>query len=213
MTDTTYASIDEAKAYLAGEDQRYDNDVRILDALNQASRAIDAHCGRIFYQEIDTAGTATARAYEPDSLGVVRCEDFWTTTGLVVKFDSAGDATYAQTIAAANYQLLPLNGISNGLRGWPYERLVPVGINWRNPSVRPSVQVTAKWGWENVPDPVKQSTLHLASSLFKLEHAPLGVVGVGDFGPVRAPADTLRYVKSLLSPYCRGSETCPVGAA
>ena len=212
-TDSLYATIDDAKAYLAGEDQRSENDVRILDALGQASRAIDAHCGRVFYQELDADDAVTTRVYRPTMTGFVWCDDFWTTSGLVVKFDTAGDATYSSTVAAANYQLKPLNGIVNGLRGWPFYKVCPVSTSWRSTSVRPSVQIAARWGWESVPDPVKQSTLHLAASLFKLEHAPFGILAMGDFGPVRAPADTLKNVKSLLGPYCRGDQTCPVGAA
>jgi len=48
-----------------------------------------------------------------------------------------------------------------------------------------SVEVTAKWGWPAVPDTVKQAALMLASRLYGRKASPMGVIGVGDFGPVR----------------------------
>jgi hypothetical protein len=207
-TSDNYASIEDAKAYLAGEEQRGTNDVKIADAIAQASRAIDAHCGRIFYQEIDATDTPTARVYYPRG-DVVWVDDFWTLDDLVVAVDNTDTGTYGSTVT--DFQPEPLNQIANGLRGIPYYRLRTFS-SWPT-GKRPSVRVTARWGYESVPDPVRQSTLHLAASLFKLEHAPFGVLAVGDFGPIKAPVDTLRNVKALLGPYCRGDQTCPVGAA
>jgi hypothetical protein len=112
----------------------------------------------------------------------------------------------------AGISLWPLNQIVNGLRGWPYYKLNSLGTTWPTGTLRPSVQVTARWGWDAVPAPVRQSTLHLAASLFKLEHAPFGVLAVGDFGPIKAPADTLRNVKALLEPYRRGDQTLGIGS-
>jgi hypothetical protein len=48
-----------------------------------------------------------------------------------------------------------------------------------------SVEVTAKWGWPAVPDSIKQATLMLSSRLYGRKASPMGVIGVGDFGPVR----------------------------
>ena len=209
-TSDIYASTEDAKAYLSGEDQRSVNDVKIDDALDQASRAIDAYCGRIFYQELTPAEAPTARVYYPRRDGSVWCEDFYTTTDLVVKVDPSDSGTFSTTVT--DFIVEPLNQIVNGLRGWPYYKLNSLGTTWPTGTLRPSVQVTARWGWDAVPAPVRQSTLHLAASLFKLEHAPFGVLAVGDFGPIKAPADTLRNVKALLEPYRRGDQTLGIGS-
>lgn len=208
-TSDLYGSPEDAIAYLSGEDQRSTNNVKIQAAHAQASRAVDAFCGRVFYQEQTSDDAVVARVYYPRG-DVVWCDDIWTTTGLVVKTDGGDDGTYETTVT--DYQLEPLNQIANGLRGFPYYRIRTLS-SWPSTGTRPPVQVTARFGWESVPDPVVQATLHLTAGLFKMEHAPFGIMSFGDFGPVRAPVDTLRYVKTLLQPYCRGDQTIPVGAA
>ncbi len=92
----TYATLTELKAYLGITDTT--SDAQLTDSLVTASRAIEHMCSRRFWPD----QTATARLYEPRDRCVVMVDDFWTTTGLVVKTDTAGDGTYATTIAAAN---------------------------------------------------------------------------------------------------------------
>jgi hypothetical protein len=206
-----YATIEDAKAYIAGEDQRSSNDDRILAALTSASRKIDSYCGRPFYRVVDAASSASLRTYYPDTSYRVTLDDMWTTTGLVVATDTSDNGTADTTWLAADYQLEPLNGVVDGLDGWPYYRLRAVAGRSFPQGKRPSVHVTAKWGWSAVPDPVKQACLHLTSTIYKMEDAPLGVAALNDFGPLRMSADLTRYVGSLLDPYVKVSTVYGIG--
>ena len=53
---------------------------KIEQAIEAASREIDAYCGRRFWQD----GTATARTYYADTPRIACVDDIATTTGLVV---------------------------------------------------------------------------------------------------------------------------------
>lgn len=207
-----YATIEEAKAYLAGEDQRSDNDLRITTALNTACRAIDAYCGRPFWRVIGSSDSATTRTFYADTHTLARVDDFWTTTDLVVATDTSDDGTADTTWAAADYQLEPLNGVQDGLSGFPYNRIRAVESRWfPSHGKRARLHVTAKWGWDAVPSPVKQAALQLTATVYKMEHAPFGVAAMGEFGALRVPVDTLRYVKAYLDPYRKIDSTMVVG--
>lgn len=192
----SYATLTELKARLDIADTTDDD--RLTASLATASREIEAWCGRQF----NDAGSASARVFPAARTGLLTVDDFSTTTGLVVATDFGDDGTYETTWAASDYQAEPLNGVVAGQPGWPYWRLravaareFPVG------NLRPSVQVTAQWGWAAVPAAVKEACLVTASELFKLGDAPFGVAGFGEFGPIRVRMNS-RAV-SLLAPYRR----------
>ena len=191
----TYASLAELKAYLGETGASFDP--QLLDSLVTASRGIEHYCGRRFYPD----QAATARVYRPRDSLVVLVDDFWTTTGLAVKVDTAGGATYGLTLTSANYQLEPLNGVNDGEAGWPYNRLCAVNTTWPwwSRSAIPAVQVTAKWGWATVPGPVKQACVYLAEEAYKLKGSPFGVAANDQFGPIRMRENP--RVMSMLNPY------------
>lgn len=189
-----YATADELKDRLEVTDTTYDD--QIDEVLGTASREIDTWTGRQF----GDAGTTSARVYEPTSCGRLLVDDFHTSTGLAVA--TGTDGTYTTSWSATDWQLYPLNGIVDGMPGWPYRELVAVGGRTFPVGYgRPTVQVTARWGWAEVPYAVKQATLILAAELLKLKDAPFGVAGFGDFGAVRI-RDNPR-ARSLLAPYRR----------
>ena len=206
---TLYASIDQAKTYLPGEDQRSSNDINIAMSLEAACRAIDRYCGRTFSKDT----TASARQFRPLSDGLVLVDDFHTTTGQVIKTDDDDDATYETTWSSSDYELDPANGGSaQGLSGVPYyairavdDRSFPCG------NARRSVEVTAKWGWDAVPEPVVLATLNLTGTLRKLRDVPLGLAGFQDFGGVRVPMDQFRQIAGLLAPYRRAERVVGIG--
>jgi hypothetical protein len=111
-------------------------------------------------------------------------DDVSTLTGLVVKTDTNADGTFDQTWASSDYQVEPLNNL---VKGRSVNNLRAVG-DYLFPVYGDglaSVEVTAKWGWPAVPDPIEQATLMMASRLYGRKASPMGVIGVGDFGPVR----------------------------
>ena len=209
MTTTLYASIDQAKQYLPGEDQRSTNDSNIEMSLNAACRAIDRYCGRVFTKTT----TASARVYRPLSPGVCLVDDFHTTTDLVIKTDEDDDGTFERTWSSSDYDLEPANGgAGQGLTGIPYSEIVAVDdLSFPCGNARRAVQVTAQWGWDAVPDPVVLATLNLTGTLRKLRDVPLGLAGFQDFGGVRVPMDQFRQIAGLLAPYRRAERVVGIG--
>jgi hypothetical protein len=188
----TYATLAELKAYL-GPITDTTEDAQLTDSLETASRGVDHICGRKFAADTN----ATARVYRPRDRCIVLTDDFFTTTGLVVATDS-GDGTYATTLTAAQYLLEPSNGVNDGEPGWPYYRIRSINGSWQcNP--RPSVQVTAKWGWAAVPGPVKTATVYLAEEIYKMKGSPFGVASTDQFGPIRMRTNP--RVLQMLAPY------------
>jgi len=148
-------------------------------AIDSAEAAIDDLCGRKFTAD----GSASARTYRAQAYLAVT-DDISTTTGLVIKTDTSGDGTYDTTWAASDYQLEPLNDLAKG-RSVNTIRAVGSEVFPVYGDGLTGVEVTAKWGWPSVPNPIKQATLMLSSRLFGRKASPMGVIGVGDFGPVR----------------------------
>jgi hypothetical protein len=153
-------------------------------AINATSRAIDKHCGyplRKFWLD----SSATAKVYRPDDPYEAWVHDIGSTSGLIVKTDTTGDGSYATTWDSADYQLEPLNAdtVDAAYAWWRItavdEKTFPVS------RYRPTLQVTAKWGWSAVPDEVNEACLLKAASLFERRNSPQGVAGFGDFGVVR----------------------------
>lgn len=191
-----YVTLKKLKGY-EGVPDEVDDEV-LTDALASVSREIEGHTGRQF----NTDDTASPRLYVVEDRRVVLVDDFHTTDGLVVETDADGDGVFETTWTAADYQLEPLNGIVDGRPGWPYSTIRAVGVRVfpQSRHERATLRVTARWGWAEVPDPVRQACLILAAETAKLKDAPFGVAGYGDYGPVRvrdnpkAMAKLARYV-------------------
>lgn len=172
-----YVTLSELKTALGISGSTEDDYLNL--GIDAATSAIDDLCGRVFTQET----SATARTYRAQPYYTV-VDDIYTETGLVIKTDTSGDGTYDTTWASTDYQMEPLNNLQ---KGFPLRNIRAVG-DYTFPVYGDglaSVQVTAKWGWASVPKPVKQACLMLSSRLYNRKASPMGVIGVGDFGPVR----------------------------
>ncbi len=175
------------------------DDAIIAEKLTTASRAIDAHCHRYFSQD----ATVSARVFYPGDGCLCEVDDISTATGLIVATDTSDVGTFDETWVAADYQLEPLNGMRYGLTGWPYTTLRAVQtLRWPY-GRRPSVQVTARWGWAAIPSPVVTACILLTIELYKRKDAPFGVASMSEFGAIRISSDVAAGVKSLLEPYVR----------
>lgn len=193
MTITNgYCTLNELKEILRILDTVDDE---LLEArINEASRVIDDHCNRRFYADI----TASARVFTSIDGNIVFVDDISSTTDLVVKTDSAGNGTYATTLAATDFQSYPLNSI---VKGSPITS-VQARIQGTFPTVEvpPGCQVTAKWGWPSIPDPVHSACLILAGRLVKRGDSLLGVAGFGELGAITVRAID-PDVERMLRPY------------
>lgn len=175
------------------------DDTALTAALASASRSIEKYCGRQF----NDAGSASARVYYPCSSRLAgRLDDFSTTSGLVVKVDTADSGTFDTTLTATDYQPEPLNGIVDGESGWPFWRIrVVSGTTFPTSSRRAPLQVTARWGWTAVPTPVADACLILAEEDFKMKDSPFGVGGYSQFGIIRVRDNPM--AARILMPYKR----------
>lgn len=181
-----------------------DNDNEILDdAINTASRAVEDWCGRQFY---DT-GSATARRYRPSRECWADVDDFSTVTGLIIKTDVDNDGTFETTWASTDYELDPPSGVFDGITGWPFSRIYNVAgssryFRWPNYfSRRYTLEVTARWGWAAVPEPVRQATLQVAAEEYRRKDAPFGIAQTVEFGPISLASDTMKAVAGKLGRY------------
>jgi hypothetical protein len=170
-----YIGLSDLKKVFDVKADATDKDERLQLAVDTASREVERFCRRQFNQ----ASTATARVFYSKNPYFVKTDDFFTTTGLVIK---TGDplSGFSSELDAGSYYTEPLNGVVDGVPGWPFSRI-------RGSFIRCyyHVEVTARWGWEAVPAAVRQSTLLIAEKMYKLDMAPLGVAGFNEFGSVR----------------------------
>lgn len=199
----TYATLAEFKTYLKW--QGATDDAMLTDVLTAASREIEQHCHRQFNRDTATVPTATARQYPPETIWEVEVDDFYTTTGLLVDIDTSNNGSFIARLDPTQYELHPVNGILDGVEGWPYTHIrsfqgiwFPIPRAWRRTN---SVRVSALWGWASVPAPVKRACLMLAAQTLKMQEAPLGVAGMDQFGTIRVR--DLPQVRTKLVPYVR----------
>lgn len=188
-----YATLAELKTRLGIGDT---NDDTVLgNALSTASRAVEKYCRRQF----NDAGSVSARVYNPLNRQLVYVDDFSTVTGQVIELDTDDDGTFETIVVSTDFQNEPLNGIRDGVPGWPYWRIRAVESEYFRNGRRPTVRVTARWGWAAVPAPVKEATLALAEETFKMKDSPYGIAGMGEFGFVRVRENP--KIVSLLKDY------------
>lgn len=178
-----------------------DNDamVRLTGACQAATRGVETFCGRQF----NDAGTVSARVFRAKSCHLVTVDDFSTTSGLIVKTDEDDDGVYETTWSAADYEVSPLNGVVDGVAGWPYWTIRAVRSRVFPTRQRASVQVTSRWGWAAVPTPVTESSRIASEEIFKLRDTPFGIGGYGDFGIVRVRDNP--FTARMLAPYRRST--------
>jgi len=201
MTITNgYLTQAEALAYVG---QNLVQDTSLLDdVVTSSSRMIDRYCGRTFYQVTEARTFAT----EDDiySLQMGPFDDLVSITTL--KTDPTGAGVYSTTIGATSYQLVPYNGPQYEE---PYTSLQLLGgVQWPVPTFnmrQNTVEITGVWGWPAVPLDVKQACRIIVAEIAKLESAPLGVAGFGEFGVVRVSQTMPPRARQLLQPYKHGS--------
>lgn len=188
-----YASLSALKKRLGIGDADTVDDAALTDALDVASRGVESCTNRQF----NDAGAASARVFKPGRAGITHVDDFSTTVGLVVATDGDGDGVFETTWAASDFEVEPLNGVVNGVPGWPFWRLRLAGQYCRPYRF----QVTARWGWAAIPSPVQEATLILAEDIFKTKDAPFGTGGYGEYGRIKARENPNVWLR--ICPYVR----------
>jgi hypothetical protein len=186
-----YASVAELKGLLRIPDT--EDDAELALALSAASRVIDRATSRQFGQ-VDTAEARTFELSWSRQRGrwKARIDDLMTDDDLEVV---AGGAT----LATSAYQF------RRHRHGHPWVQLLVDRVTSPTAGYGPStVEVTALWGWAEVPAAIKQATLIQASRIFKRRDSPFGVAGSPQVGSeLRLLAKVDADVEVLVKPYRR----------
>ena len=188
-----YCSLQDVKSALRLTDNV--DDGLLEKAIESASRRIDGYCGRFFYKS-----TSTSINIYPINEYLLRMPQDLATSTVTIKIDTTANGTYATTLTqGVDYILEPTDAV---LQSRPYLNARMVGGAtfplFVTPSF-PTVQVTAQWGWNTVPDDVNQACVLLAMRQFARLNAALGVVGFADMAITVRAVDP--DVRDLLSPY------------
>jgi hypothetical protein len=200
-----YIDLPTLKSYLGITQPTWDT--LLATAITSASRAVDRYCQRRFWLD----SVPVARTFIPDTLLDLNLgpgNDIGSTTSFAVATDPEGDGTFQISWNyPADIQLLPSNAPTAVPEAKPWTALRAVGtktfpwlINtWLTHLDR--IQVTALWGWPEVPSDVISATLIKAARLYMRKDAVNGIAGYGDFGPVRLSKGEDSDVISLLFGY------------
>lgn len=170
----SYASLAKLKRRLGIADSNTAKDDELQDRLDSATLDIVRWTGRQFGRD----EVASERTFWPGKTGV-DVDDFWTTEDLAVVPYLGSTAGTAWTVDGMTPE--PLNGVVDGVPGWPYRRLCygwAMGPLYFSAS---TVRVTAKWGWATVPSNVETACLLIAAMDNKAGDAPFGVAAFGDY--------------------------------
>ncbi|MCF6387307.1 hypothetical protein L2K20_10010 [Mycobacterium sp. MBM] len=130
-------------------------------ATEAASRAIDRYAGRQF----GLLSSSEFRWYTAEwfhDRWIVEIDDLMTEASLTVEVDNDQDGTTEGAITA--YRLNPVNNAAIG-RPWTRIEVLPASAVKPN-GVRHGVRIGARWGWTNVPQPIKLATLIQAARLY-----------------------------------------------
>jgi hypothetical protein len=197
-----YATLAQVRAELGGTYAVSDtsDDTLIELSIEAASRQIDGHCGRRFFQD----GTVASRTYVAEDTRCLEVDDISTTTGLVVKIDETGTGTYGTTLTInTDFLLLPLNAaLEVPVEPYTEIHLTDSYAFPRYSSGRPGVQVTAKFGWPAVPDNIEKACIIQAIQLFKAKDAAFGIATLGDMGGgIRVQAGLNPIARALVAKF------------
>jgi hypothetical protein len=190
----SYATLAELKSWMGIPDSNTSQDTALTLRLAGASADINRWCHRQFGRD----EVASARTYRPGETGV-DVDDFWDDADLAAVPYMGTTAGTAWDLT--QFDLEPLNGVVDGVPGWPYRRLCyPYTFlgglpYWYTAS---KVIVTATWGWADVPEPVHEACLMLAAMTRKAADTPFGVSAFGDYA-VRIRSNPMAQEK--LTPY------------
>ena len=195
-----YATLAQVKSALRITDQI--DDSLLNTAIDAASRWVDGWCDRSFAPAGTAVGAITSREYTPtDTFGVIYIDDCVEVTE--VRIDDDLDRTFSKVLLPQDYLLEPVNEVRYGLR-LPFTKLRTYEDGyWPVFRGQPTVRVTGRFGWPEVPTAVREATILQASRLFTRLDAPLGIAGFGDMGGMRVSRFVDPDVEMLLAPYRR----------
>jgi Phage gp6-like head-tail connector protein len=192
---TAYATLAQVKAALRITDSV--DDTLLEMARVSASDLIDGYTGRTF----TTSGTVT-RVFAPADDYVLQTDDL-AGTAVTITSSTGADGVFDVTWKTTDYQLEPLNGVSNG-QAVPFTRIRAIqDYLWPTAGGEATVRVTGVYGFPSVPLVISQATVLQSSRIFTRLQSPLGIAGFGEMGVVRVTRALDPDVAALVEPYRR----------
>jgi hypothetical protein len=141
------------------------------DAIHAASAAVRSYTDRDF--TLNASGVATARNFEYDDSGYIDIDDAQSVTLVRVLLPYNAPS---MTLTTNQFQALPFDGPvkDNIILYYPdfsYGMSREMGFTWNLDTYDgpmgdppPIVEVTAVWGWAEIPDDVQMATIWIASA-------------------------------------------------
>jgi Phage gp6-like head-tail connector protein len=192
---TAYATLAQVKAALRITDSV--DDTLLEMARVSASDLIDGYTGRTF----TTSGTVT-RVFAPADDYVLQTDDI-AGTALTITSSTGADGVFDVTWKTTDYQLEPLNGVSNG-QAVPFTRIRAIqDYLWPTAGGEATVRVRGVYGFPSVPLVITQATVLQSSRIFTRLQSPLGVAGFGEAGVIKVTRALDPDVAALVEPYRR----------
>lgn len=183
--EPVYITRDELAHYIMGESIDADRILEDAEELDEACEsgtwAVNNWCHRQFGQvDAPEARTYTLEWSTTYGMWYAVVDDFMTLTGMVLKFDSAKDGSYATTISNTSVLTRPSNAQQ---RRRPWERIYFRSASGVTLDCRPDgLQATIQWGWlasiyPTYPPGVKLASKLQAARYFARRNSPYGVAG------------------------------------
>jgi hypothetical protein len=192
---TAYATLAQVKAALRITDSV--DDTLLEMARVSASDLIDGYTGRTF----TTSGTVT-RVFAPADDYVLQTDDL-AGTAVTITSSTGADGVFDVTWKTTDYQLEPLNGVSNG-QEVPFTRIRAIqDYLWPTAGGEATVRVRGVYGFPSIPLVITQAAVLQSSRIFTRLQSPLGVAGFGEMGVVRVTRALDPDVAALVEPYRR----------
>jgi hypothetical protein len=192
---TAYATLAQVKAALRITDSV--DDTLLEMARVSASDLIDGYTGRTF----TTSGTVT-RVFAPADDYVLQTDDI-AGTAITITSSTGADGVFDVTWKTTDYQLEPLNGVSNG-QAVPFTRIRAIqDYLWPTAGGEATVRVRGVYGFPSIPLVITQATVLQSSRIFTRLQSPLGIAGFGELGVVRVTRALDPDVAALVEPYRR----------
>jgi hypothetical protein len=181
-------TVEQVKAYCRNEIPT-DDDEWIEAAADAAEATLDHACQRRF----QVASGTSARVFVPSDSEVVRIHDAVSITSV---------SNNGSTVSLADYQLEPLNGLSQEGEARPYEQIRLTSGLWYIDQHRATITVTASWGWTAIPARIEQAALIIAKEIIvNRDEVKLGLIGFSDVGGVTARTNPI--VRATIEQYRR----------
>lgn len=193
-----YVTEAEAQAYL--QKQNLTTDATLVRAIEAAQEYTHERTGRVFSV---TAGSE--RYFVIGRYGVVEVVDLLHSPAPTIEVDTELDRTYATTVNADSYILLPLAN-KDGTPATRAQRIEPWPKGDTSQYLREGylVKITGSYGYDDgagdPPESIKAANLLLVARWYKRREAPLQVSSMPAFG-FRRIFDEDADAKDLLEPF------------